>query len=456
MEKKSLKIVVIGGGSSYTPELMEGFIDSQESLPIKEIWLVDIKECQNKLEINGELSKRMWKSKDFDVDIYTTFNRKEVLKNADFVIIQLRVGQMEARIIDERIPLSYGMIGQETNGAGGILKAFRTIPVLLDIVADMKEYCPNAWLINFTNPSGIITETVIRYGKWNRVIGLCNLSYGIMKIETELLNQKLIHKFAGLNHFHWHKTYNEQGNDVTTQILHNMNQYAPANIHQIQLFNEQLIQMNMIPCSYHQYYDMQEDTLKHQLEEYQTIGTRGQQVREVEEKLFELYKDPNLKEKPKQLSQRGGAFYSKMACDLISSISNNTQTKMVVSTLNHGAIQDLPYDCVVEVSSIIDSTGANSLTFESFPYAQKGILQLMKNFELCVCEAGVTGNYGLALQAFQMNPLIPSGTNAKRVLDELLYSHQEYLPQFKDKIQQLHKEKIQIKDDFVNKLFPRK
>ena len=164
MEQRSIKIVTIGGGSSYTPELMEGFI--KRGLPIREIWLVDIEEGKEKLEIVGKMAQRMWDASPYDVKVHLTLDRREALKDADFVTTQFRVGLLDARIKDERIPLSYGILGQETNGAGGIFKAFRTIPVILNIVEDMKELCPDAWLINFTNPSGMLTEAVLRYGHW--------------------------------------------------------------------------------------------------------------------------------------------------------------------------------------------------------------------------------------------------------------------------------------------------
>ena len=182
MGKKPLKIVTIGGGSSYTPELMEGFI--RRGIPVGEIWLVDVEEGAKKQEIVGNLAQRMWNASPYKVNVHMTLDRREALAGADFVTTQFRVGLLDARIKDERIPLSYGMTGQETNGAGGIFKAFRTIPVILDIVEDMKELCPDAWLVNFTNPSGMLTEAVLRYGKWEKVIGLCNLSIGSMMKEA--------------------------------------------------------------------------------------------------------------------------------------------------------------------------------------------------------------------------------------------------------------------------------
>ena len=185
----------------------------------------------------------MWDAAGYDVKVHVTFDRREALKDADFVTTQFRVGLLEARIKDERIPLSYGMLGQETNGAGGIFKAFRTIPVILDIVEDMKELCPNAWLINFTNPSGMVTEAVIKYGKWDRCIGLCNVPTIAMMKEPIALNvdpNELIYQFVGLNHFHWHKVYDKDGNELTSKVIDAMldekDVGLPANINNVPFF----------------------------------------------------------------------------------------------------------------------------------------------------------------------------------------------------------------------------
>lgn len=459
MEKKPVKIVTIGGGSSYTPELMEGFIKRYDELPIREIWLVDIEAGKEKLEIVGAMAQRMWDASPYDVKVHLTLDRREALKDADFVTTQFRVGLLNARIKDERIPFSYGMLGQETNGAGGMFKAFRTIPIILGIVEDMKELCPNAWLVNFTNPSGMVTEAVIRYGKWDRVIGLCNVPVGAMMEEPKTIGttlDKLIYKFAGLNHFHWHKVYDLNGKEVTKDIINafyeGKDSGIPANIHDIPFFKEQLMQMNMIPCGYHRYYYRQQDMLEHGLEEYNGIGTRGQQVKQTEAELFELYKDPNLDHKPEQLTKRGGTHYSDAACETIASIYANKNTHLVVSTKNNGAVPDLPSDCVVEVSAHIGSGGALAIAFGELQPAERGWLQVMKNMELCVVEAAVTGDYGLALQAFTLNPQVTGGTNAKQVLDELLIAHKAHLPQFAAKIAELEAAGVTVKDEIARDL----
>ena len=455
---KGLKIATIGGGSSYTPELMEGFIKRYEELPIKEIWLVDVEAGREKQEIVGAMAQRMWDASPYEVKVYTTLDREEALRDADFVTTQFRVGQLNARVKDERIPFSYGLLGQETNGAGGMFKAFRTIPVILDVVEDMKRLCPNAWLINFANPSGMVTEAVLRYGKWDRVIGLCNVPVMAKMTEAIMLDrpvEDLIYKFAGVNHFHWHKVADKAGNDVTPLVIDKLYQEdngLPKNIHGVPFYRELLDQMNMIPCGYHQYYYRAEEMLAHGLEEYATVGTRAEQVKDLEAELFELYKDPALNYKPKQLEERGGAYYSDAACETIASIYANKNTEIVVSTRNDGAVPDLPADCAVEVTAYLGAQGARNVAFGPLPTAERGWLQVMKVMELLTIEAAVSGNYALALQAFTINPLIPSGATAKRVMDELFVAHKAYLPQFAAAIAKLEAEGITIKDEKVRAL----
>jgi len=455
---KGLKIATIGGGSSYTPELMEGFIKRYEELPIKEIWLVDVEAGREKQEIVGAMAQRMWDASPYDVKVHTTLDREEALRDADFVTTQFRVGQLNARVKDERIPFSYGLLGQETNGAGGMFKAFRTIPVIMEVVEDMKRLCPNAWLINFANPSGMVTEAVLRYGKWDRVIGLCNVPVMAKMTEAIMLDrpvEDLIYKFAGVNHFHWHKVADKAGNDVTPLIIDKLYQEdngLPKNIHGVPFYREQLDEMNMIPCGYHQYYYRAEEMLAHGLEEYATVGTRAEQVKALEAELFELYKDPALNYKPKQLEERGGAYYSDAACETIASIYANKNTEIVVSTRNDGAVPDLPADCAVEVTAYLGAQGARNVAFGPLPTAERGWLQVMKAMELLTIEAAVTGNYALALQAFTINPLIPSGATAKQVMDELFVAHKAYLPQFSEAIAKLEAEGITIKDEKVRAL----
>ena len=441
VKKDKIKIVTIGGGSSYTPELIEGYIKRKDELPIKEIWLVDIEEGKEKLEIVGALAKRMVEKAGLDWEVHLTLDRRLALKDADFVSTQFRVGLLDARIKDERIPLSHGVIGQETNGAGGMFKAFRTVPVILDIVKDMKELCPDAWLVNFTNPAGMVTEAVLKYGNFEKVVGLCNVPIGHTSSESKLLGVEqsdLFFHYAGLNHHHWHRVFDKFGNEVTKTIIEKMYEEGTTkdmeNIHQLPFFKEQVEDLEMLPCGYHRYYYLTDDMLKHQLEEYAKGETRAEQVKKTEAELFELYKDPNLAIKPPQLEKRGGKHYSDAACELIASIYNDKGTLMTVSTRNNGVIGDLPYDCAVEITSIVKASGPKQISFGPFKPAERGILQVMKAMEEVTIEAAVTGNYGTALQAFTLNPLVPSGNVARTILNEMLVAHKRHLPQFADVI----------------------
>ncbi|MCJ1734625.1 6-phospho-beta-glucosidase [Listeria ivanovii] len=437
--KKGVKIVTIGGGSSYTPELVEGFIKRYHELPIRELWLVDIEAGREKLEIVGNMAKRMVKAANIDCEVHLTLDRREALKDADFVTTQFRVGLLEARIKDERIPLSHGIIGQETNGAGGMFKAFRTIPVILGIVEDMRELCPDAWLINFTNPAGMVTEAVLKYGKWDKVIGLCNVPIGAIKSASDVLGkpeEDLFFKFAGINHLHWHRIFDKDGTELTETVIDGL--YGPnanpgkivENIKNMRFLYEQVKHLKMLPCPYHRYYYMTDAMLEEELTSFKNEGTRGEVVKKLEDSLFELYKDPNLDHKPEELSKRGGAHYSDAACEIINSIYNNKGTLMVVSIRNNGAIDDVPYDSAVEITSVIRAHGAEPVNFGKFPPAQRGLLQVMKSMEELTIEAAVTGDYATALQAFTSNPLVPSGDLAKTILDEMLEAHKEFLPQF--------------------------
>lgn len=459
MSRHALKIATIGGGSSYTPELIEGYIKRKDELPIDEIWLVDIEDGEEKLNIVGAMAKRMIEAAGLDWKVKLTLDREAALKDADFVTTQFRVGLLDARIKDERIPLSHGVLGQETNGAGGIFKAFRTIPVILDIIEDMKRLCPNAWLVNFTNPAGMVTEAAVKYGGWKKTVGLCNVPIGHKKEDSEKLGipeNELFFKFAGINHFHWHRVWDKEGNERTQELIDLI--YGPTedpeshlkNIHSAPFTYEQLKDLGLLPCGYHRYYYIEDEMLLHSIEEFKNGQSRAQVVKETETRLFELYKNPNLNYKPKELEQRGGAHYSDAACEMISSIYNNKQTDMVVSTENNGTINDLPYDCVVEVSGPITAHGPEPYNWGSFPPSARGILQLMKSMEETTIRAAIDGDYGAALHAFTINPLIPGGTMAKTLLDELLIAHKNYLPQFKKAIEQIEKNQPETVNYVIN------
>lgn len=432
-----MKLVVIGGGSSYTPELIEGVILHHHSLPISEVVLVDIKAGEEKLNINTAFSKRMIKKAGLPISVSGTLNRREALAGADFIITQMRVGGLDARARDERIPLKYGMIGQETTGIGGCFKALRTIPVMLDICKDIEELCPDAFLINFTNPSGIVTEAILRHTKV-KCIGLCNCSINMQYDAADRIQvpvEELDCRFIGLNHLSVMNHAYYKGEDRIADVLQVYNSDSIVkNIDKDEEMDYIAQDMGCMLSPYLQYFYME----RHMLEEEtaQAIGlegTRAEQVKKVEETLFESYKNPALEEKPEALAKRGGARYSQAAINLIDSIYNDRKDVQVVDVLNNGTIPQLPADAVIETNCVIGKDGATPLQDTDVPESILGLIEQVKAYERLTIEAAISGDRTTALLAFLNNPLVHDVRDARMALDEMLEANKEYLSNFFDK-----------------------
>lgn len=434
---KSLKMVVIGGGSSYTPELIAGIIAHQESLPITELVLVDVPMGAEKVRINTALVKRMCLKANMSIRISMTLDRLEALQGAAFVLTQFRVGGLAAREKDETIPLQFGMIGQETTGPGGFAKALRTIPVILDIAKEMEEVCPEAWLINFTNPSGIVTEAVHKHTKI-RTIGLCNvpinMHYEVAK-KLEVLPSQVTCRFIGLNHLSFLTSATVNGQECIEKVVAVVPERSiegvVKNIEKMKDMDEVAYLMKAMLSPYMQYFYFEKHMLEEELEKIQNgEGSRAYQVQLVEEELFKLYEDITLDEKPKALEKRGGARYSEAAISLLDSIYNNRGDVQVVNTLNNGAFYELPDEAVVETNCVINNDGATPLTYGKLPLSVKGLICQVKAYEQLTIEAAVTGSRTIALQALLNNPLVHDYAQAKQMLEALLEAHKSYLPKF--------------------------
>ena len=426
-----MKLVVIGGGSSYTPELIEGVIDHHRTLPIMEVVLVDIEEGKRKLQINTEFAKRMVKKAGHEIEVKGTLDRRGALQGADFIITQIRVGGLDARSRDERIPLKYGMIGQETTGMGGCFKA---IPVLLDICKDIEELCPQAWLINFTNPSGIVTEAVLKHTNV-KCIGLCNCSINMQHDAADRLGVdagQLDCRFIGLNHLSVMNHAYQDGEDRIQEVLHVYNKESVVkNIEKNEEMDRVAQELGCMLSPYMQYFYMEKHMIAE--EEVQAVGlegTRADQVKKVEKELFEKYSDPKLKEKPEALARRGGARYSEAAINLIDSIYNNRKDVQIVDVVNHGLIPQMPYDSVIETNCVIGKDGAEPLKDNDVPVSVLGLMLQVKSYEVLTIEAAVSGNRNKAFLAFLNHPLVHDAADARAALEEMLEANREYLPKF--------------------------
>lgn len=426
---KQLKVAVIGAGSTYTPELMEGFIVRRDSLNVGEFALMDID--RNKLDIVGSLARRMTESKNIPAKVTLTESLEEAVEGADYVLSQIRVGRLDARITDEKIPLKYDLIGQETTGAGGFMKGMRTIPVMINIAKTIERLAPDAWLINFTNPSGMITEAVLDY-TGAKTLGLCNCPVSMVKDAMKMLppgTKDFDYDYVGLNHLSWITAIYADGREILGDILKNgLKTSTMKNIFENNYDVELLKATRGIPSSYLNYYYFTGRQLKHCKE---VPKCRGEVCKELEAKLLEMYKDTELKEKPALLEERGGAYYSTAAVSLIDAIENDKNEVHVVNVRNNGALSFMDDNDVIEVKCIVNKRGAQPIKVQKLenPYIT-GLMKSVKAYEKLAVAAGAEGNYDKALAALMAHPLVRDYDKAKPVLDEMLEVNRDYLPQF--------------------------
>jgi len=428
-----MKIAVIGGGSTYTPELVNGFLARVRSLPLTELWMMDID--ADRLNIVGGFAQRMTAAKGSPFRVVLSTNQREAVSGAAYVITQLRVGQMPARVADEYLGRRHGLIGQETTGIGGMAKALRTIPVILNIAKDMRESAPGALLLNFTNPSGLVTEALNRYAVDVPAVGVCNSGITSKMMMLGALGEivggpveagRVVLHSLGLNHLTWYRSLTIDGEEMWPKLF-------PAYLAQVRSEAEPewdvrtLEALGMIPNSYLQYFYYTDHKLAAQ---QKWPPSRGEEVIEIEKGLLAQYADPALTEPPADLMLRGGAFYSTLATQLIDSHYNDLGLIEIVNVRNNGAVKEWPADWVLEMPCKIDRKGIHPLPTDPLPPACFGLVAQVKMYELLTVKAAVHGDRNAAYQALLAHPLGPKADKVQKVLDDMLETHKKYLPQF--------------------------
>lgn len=428
-----MKIAVIGGGSTYTPELVNGFLERINSLPLTELWLMDID--AERLNIVGGFAQRMVAAKGSPFKVILTTDQRAAVQGAMYVTTQIRVGHMPARVADEYLGKRHGLIGQETTGVGGMAKALRTIPVLLKLARDMQELAPGAMLVNFTNPSGLVTEALQRYAPTVPSVGVCNVPIGVKRHIVESLEKSNGKKIAlertelntlGLNHLSWHRGFSIDGEDIWPQVLTTF--IAELKSESEPEWDPHMIEsLRMIPNYYLQYYYLTDH--KMDLQE-KWPPSRGEEVIEIEKGLLKQYADPDLNEPPADLMLRGGAYYSTVATQLLNAHYNDMGETHVVNVPHNGAVPGWPADWVLEIPARVDKQGIHPLPAEPLPPVCFGLLAHVKAYELLTVEAAVHGDREAAYQALLVHPLGPKADKVQEVLDDLLKTNKTYLPQF--------------------------
>ena len=416
------RITVVGAGSTYTPELVEGFARRTDRLPIDELVLLDID--QERLEVVGGLARRMLDRLGWPGRLTLTGDRDAAIDGADFVLLQLRVGGQAARLVDETLPLRFGVIGQETTGAGGFAKALRTVPRVLELAElTSRRAAKDAWIVDFTNPVGIVTQALLDDG--HRALGLCNVAITLQRrlaARFGVAPERVELEHVGLNHLSWERAVRVDGEDRLPDLL---DEDASELAAEFRIPEDMLRWIGAIPSYYLRYYYLTRTVLAEQ----QNGHTRARDVMDIEARLLEMYRDPSLTEKPELLDHRGGAFYSEAAAQLIASLHDGKGDVQVVDVRNDGAIPDLPDSAVVEVPAVIDREGAHPLRLDPLAPEQRGLVQAVKAYEELTIQAARTGDRQVALRALATNPLV-GGEVAGPLLDALLEADREHLDRF--------------------------
>ncbi|MBT2493584.1 6-phospho-beta-glucosidase [Streptomyces sp. ISL-96] len=418
-----MKLAVVGGGSTYTPELIDGFARLRDTLPIEELTLVD--PAADRLDLVGGLARRIFAKQGHPGRITTTSDVDAGVAGADAVLLQLRVGGQAARDKDETWPLECGCVGQETTGAGGLAKALRTVPVVLDIAERVRRANPDAWIIDFTNPVGIVTRALLQAG--HKAVGLCNVAIGFQRKFAKLLEVAPadVHlNHVGLNHLSWElgvRLGGPEGEDVLPKLLA---EHGDAIADDLHLPRAVLDRLGVVPSYYLRYFYAHDEVVR----ELGTKPSRAAEVAKMEAELLAMYGDPALDEKPALLAKRGGAFYSEAAVDLAASLLGNGGSPVqVVNTYNNGTLPFLADDAVIEVQARVDRTGATPLAVPELDPLYAGLIANVTAYEDLALEAALCGGRDRVFKALLAHPLIGQFEYADGLTDRLIAHNREHL-----------------------------
>jgi len=421
-----VKVAVVGGGSSYTPELADGLLDAAPRLGLRTLTLMDVDE--RRLVVLAGLVGRMAARRGRAVRVEATTDLPRALDGARFVVNQVRVGGMEGRRLDELIPREFGLVGQETTGPGGFSYAMRSVPVAFGIAREMASRCPEAWLLNFANPAGLVTEALVRVAG-AKVVGLCNLPTITRRALAEALGvppDELAVDVAGLNHLTWIRGVRHGDRDLTGEAFRAVRE-QPALAARLHADPNVVDLLGAIPSPYLRYYY---DPGRMYREQLQDGHTRAELVQQIERQLLAEYARADLAAPPPLLATRGGAEYSRAAVALVRSLALDEPAVHVLNVAQHGELPDLPPGTVAELPCRVDRDAVRPLPVRSLEPQFRGLLQHVKAYEELAVEAARTGDHRAAERALASHPLVPSLAVARDLWRRLHQAHAEHLPQF--------------------------
>jgi 6-phospho-beta-glucosidase len=415
-----VKLAVVGAGSTYTPELVDGLVRMQDLLPVEVLSLTDVDE--ERLAILGGMTSRMLDRGDHSAHVTLTTRLEEAVEGADAVLIQLRVGGQAVRIVDESVPVACGCIGQETTGYGGLAKALRTVPVVLEIAERVRRLAPQAWIVDFTNPVGIVTKALLDEG--HRAVGLCSAAMVLQRHFAKVLDvapERVELDHVGLNHLTWEVGVRVDGDEVLPQLVgEHVERVAPAT----GLRPDLVRRLGVVPSYYLHYFYDHDRVVEHQRHHQ----SRAEEVAEIERELLELYADENVAEKPELLSRRGGAHYSEAAVELMASLfGRNPNRRHVVNVRNCGTLPFLVDDAVVEVPAHVEAAGVTPLPVPQLDPVERGLVAHVSAYEELALDAALRGGRERVFRALLAHPLVGQADVAENLADRMIEANREYL-----------------------------
>lgn len=417
-----MRIGVIGAGSTYTPEFIEGLGEGRLGTPVEELVLMDID--AGRLAILGSLAERILRRVGWPGRVTLTTDRSAALDGVDICLLQYRIGGSAARLDDEAIPLSHGVLGQETVGPGGWASALRTIPPTLEIAEELARRSPAAWLLDFVNPVSVVSRALISAG--HRAVGLCNTAIGLQRAVAAHLNvgdERVEVESAGLNHCTWYREIRLDGEPMLEKLIA---QDVDA-LARIWKWPAEMIRRERAVPSYYLRYYLEPEAV---LAEQRQSGIRGSEVAKIESNLLAMYRDPKLDTKPELLAERGGAFYSAAALDLIAALAGGRPGRLIVNARNGGAIPDLPDDLVVEALANVDGSGAKAIRVPPLGQERVALIEQLDAFGRATIDAALSGSREKAIDALALNPIVPDRATAEVIGGALLKAHRALLPRF--------------------------
>lgn len=427
-----MKVAIVGGGSTYTPELIDGLVNIEKELKISEVVLLDIRKGKEKLDILTNFSKRILKKQNSKIKLSSTLDSKKAFINADIVINQFRAGGLESRIKDEKIPLKYNLIGQETTGIGGMANGLRALKIIDQYTKEIKVLSNDAWIINFANPSGMLTEYLKNHLKYEKAIGVCNVPIEFIVNLQKMFNCKkdeLFLKYYGLNHLTWIENIIVNGEDRSNELWDNF-RVNMKNIPDIDYNENFLPSIKMLLNSYIKYFYNTQEMLQSQKHDINNEGCRGEQIINIEKTLLEKYSDPLRMETPEELSWRGGFMYSTVATELIRDLYLGDGKVHIINTNNNGALDDMPNDYVMEIPCKISKNRVEPIKLGITSPMNSGLIHTIKNYERLTIKGFITRNESYIKQAMLIHPLGPNENDLDQLWDELKTENQDLFPIF--------------------------